>query len=760
MRDFTGFRFGNIHSEDLHLVVVSSSDRYEKNLLPENKDYSIEVPGGNGSYYFGSTFGNREFKVEVAFDNIDEKTWRRISNLFATDKLQDLVFDELPYKTYRAKLKSKPEFKCLCFTDRDTKERVYKGEGTLNFICYQPFAYGFNKYVIRAADEYQLQVPTLPNYDDRFENPYEKQEQKIYNTDTKDHYNVNKNMNIPWKGGYPTIEQVRAGELYFNSPEGKKIIDIRDYFRNVPEWAPSSKLLVTPTLDYDQDLIFLPQYSKTDYINMDIGTNRENFLMGSRLLVYNPGDLPVNFELKFDNNDRTFWNSRGSHFQVRRMNVQRMPISMAVDLTGLKPQNPEEEKAYKYGNKYFKTLVEPVVSEELELIEPLYEDLENKHPKNTFIVEPIPKEKLGHYIRMFYWQSSLLKSVDEWGKEQSILDFEEGIRIADRYEELFNLCIDDFEKYELYWKTLKEAILYTYKDSIVFENEDGEFDEQKFNNFVYNYIHTPPEFIRKDSELFYDQFNFNKTIFPQWYTDDYLEIKTDDIEKPTLFLDSEKKMLYNIINPEYTKNDKATYKNFYSYKPTKNIYNGNIEKGHWFKLPPGWSLIEITCVMNEDEWGGKRWQDARPFDWGYGGDSNGDKKEIQVFFDKVYDLVMKKYLLSQGKITEDSTEEEILEASQFRFWYKEEIENALDNFTKEFYLNEQVQAEYGFLKLLHTYWIQQKGKILSDNTIIEGTIDEWWWYACNYLWANFPPLYWGYADILKKVEIKYTPLFY
>lgn len=760
MKDFTGFRFGNAHSKDLHLIVVSSSDRYEKNLLPENKDYSTEVPGGNGSYYFGSTFGNREFKVKVAFDNVDEKTWRRISNLFATDKLQDLVFDELPYKTYRAKLKSKPEFKYLCFTDRDTKERVYKGEGTLNFICYQPFAYGFNKYVIRAADEYQLQVPTLSNYDDRFENPYEKQEQKIYNTDTKDHYNVNKNMNIPWKGGYPTIEQVRAGELYFNSPEGKKIIDIRDYFRNVPEWAPSSKLLVTPTLDYDQDLIFLPQYSKTDYINMDIGTNRENFLMGSRLLVYNPGDLPVNFELKFDNNDRTFWNSRGNHFQVRRLNVQRMPISMAVDLTGLKTQNPEEEKAYKYGNKYFKTLVEPVISEELELIEPLYEDLENKHPKNTFIVEPIPKEKLGHYIRMFYWQSSLLKSVDEWGREQPILDFEEGIRIADRYEELFNLCIDDFEKYELYWKTLKEAILYAYRDSIAFENKDGEFDEQKFNNFVYNYIHTPPEFIRKDSELFYDQFNFNKTIFPQWYTDDYLEIKTDDIEKPTLFLDSEKKMLYNIINPEYTKNDKAKYKNFYNYKPTKNIYNGNIEKGRWFKLPPGWSLIEITCVMNEDEWGGKRWQDAQLFDWGYGGDNNRNKKEIQVFFDKVYDLVMKKYLLSQGKITEDSTEEEILEASQFRFWYKEEIENALDNFTKEFYLNEQIQAEYGFLKLLHTYWMQQKGKILSDNTIIEGNIDEWWWYACNYLWANFPPLYWGYADILKKVEIKYTPLFY
>lgn len=758
MSDFTSFRFGNVHSEDLHLVVVSSSDRYEKNLLPENKDYSTEVPGGNGSYYFGSTFGNREFGVEVAFDNVDEKTWRRISNLFATDKLQDLVFDELPYKTYRAKLKSKPEFKCLCFTDRDTKERVYKGEGTLNFICYQPFAYGFNKYVIRAADEYQLQVPTLPNYDDRFENPYEKQEQKIYNIDTKDHYNVNKNMGIPWKGGYPTIEQVRAGELYFNSPDGKKIIDVRDYFRNVPEWAPSSKLLVTPTLDYDQDLIFLPQYSKTDYINMDIGMNKENFLVGSRLLVYNPGDLPIDFELKFNNKERNFWTSRGNRFQVRRLNVQRLPIPMAVDWTGLKTQNINDENNYKYGNKYFKTKSSITTAlNEIEINEPQYNELGDKHPKHAFIVEPIPREKLGDYIRMFYWQSSLLKDADS---NEPILDFEDGIRLADRYEELYDLCIDDYEKYELYWKTLKEAILYTYKDSNVFKDENGNFNEQLFDDFIYNYIHTPPEFIRKDSELFYDQFNFNKTIMPQWFSNDYFEIKTDGIEDSTLFLDTEKRMLYNINNPEYNKNNQITYKNFYNYNPIKKIYNENIEKGHWFKLPPGWSLIEITCVADEDVWGGKRWIDSRPFDWGYGGNEQQQEKSIQALFNKIYDITIKKYLINCGKINEDGNISEIDNASNFRLWYLNNIENAKDNFSKEYYLNKQINVEYGFLKMLHSYWQQQKGKILEDGTEIKGTIDEWWWYACNYIWANFPPLYWGYADILNNIEIKYTPLFY
>ena len=758
MRDFTNFRFGNVHSEDLHLVVVSSSDRYEKNLLPENKDYSTEVPGGNGSYYFGSTFGNREFGVEVAFDNVDEKTWRRISNLFATDKLQDLVFDELPYKTYRAKLKSKPEFKCLCFTDRDTKERVYKGEGTLNFICYQPFAYGFNKYVIRAADEYQLQVPTLPNYDDRFENPYEKQEQKIYNIDTKDHYNVNKNMGIPWKGGYPTIEQVRAGELYFNSPDGKKIIDVRDYFRNVPEWAPSSKLLVTPTLDYDQDLIFLPQYSKTDYINMDMGMNKENFLVGSRLLVYNPGDLPIDFELKFNNKERNFWTSRGNRFQVRRLNVQRLPIPMAVDWTGLKTQNINDENNYKYGNKYFKTKSSITTAlNEIEINEPQYNELGDKHPKHAFIVEPIPREKLGDYIRMFYWQSSLLKDADS---NEPILDFEDGIRLADRYKELYDLCIDDYEKYELYWKTLKEAILYTYKDSNVFKDENGNFNEQLFDDFIYNYIHTPPEFIRKDSELFYDQFNFNKTIMPQWFSNDYFEIKTDGIEDSTLFLDTEKRMLYNINNPEYNKNSQITYKNFYNYKPIKKIYNENIEKGHWFKLPPGWSLIEITCVADEDVWGGKRWMDSRPFDWGYGGNEQQQEKSIQTLFNKIYDITIKKYLINCGKINEDGNISEIDNASNFRLWYLNNIENAKDNFSKEYYLNKQINVEYGFLKMLHSYWQQQEGKILEDGTEIKGTIDEWWWYACNYIWANFPPLYWGYADILNNIEIKYTPLFY
>lgn len=760
MEDFTGLRFGNVHTKDLGLVVVSSSDRYNKNLLPDNKDYSVEVPGGDGSYYFGQTHGTREFSCDVAFDNVDEKTWRRIAQLFATNKLQDLVFDELPYKTYRAKLKSKPEFKYICFLDRDTNQRVYKGEGTLNFVCYFPYAFGFNKYIIRAADKYDLNPsPNVPDYPSLEDHPYEKKKQRIYNTDTKDFYNVKNNMKTPWKGGYPTIEQVQAGELYFNAPDGEqKIIDVRRYFRNVPHWAESSKLLVTPTLDYDQDLIYLPQYSKTTNINMDIGLTQDNALIGSRLLVYNPGDLPIDFELKLGRITRTLNTNRANHFQVRRFNVQRMPIPMAVDLTGLKTVNETENESYKYGNRYFKTHM--ITANENEDGEVKYhielQNLGDKHPEHAFIAEPIPSEKLGHFIRMFYWQSS----------KTAGLDFEEGVARADRYEELYELCIDDCERWELYWTTLKEAILDKWQDAEIFSEEDNPYANIKgfdnvpsFKDFIYDYIHNPPEFIRKDSELHYGQFDFNLTTYPQWFTEDYLEIKTEGIENETLFLDSEKRMLYNIINPEYTKGNEESYSNFYKYKPSKKIYNDNIVRGHWFKLPPGWSLIEVAPVCEINDWGGKKWSDARPFDWGYGdyinknAEHTGNITEIQDLFNYTYEQVIsKKYVSIENIQFRHMFDDLLLELSK-----KDENNNLIDKFGYELVQNRMVDLEYKFLKQLQEEWRYQ---CLTNPGIATGSVQEWWWYACNYIWEHFPPLYWAYADILNNAQIKYTPLFY
>lgn len=498
--DFEGFRFGNVHSSDLNLVVVSQGNRYDKNVLPPTSDYTANIPGGDGKYYFGQTFNTRTFSVNVAFNNVSEENFRQISQLFSSDKLEDLVFDEMPYKTFKARVSSKPDFKHLCFTDPKTGKRVYKGEGTLGFTCYFPYAFGFNKYVVRAADYYKCMLPEDIIFNSINTNPYNKRKPKTLPGLVKDHYNVRPNMNTPWKGGYPTIEQTQWGELYFKEPPSnespimpldcmseapngaKLLIDVRGYWKNIPEWQDTAKLLTTPTLDYDRDLIFMPQYNKLNFLNMETGLNNEQGLIGSRILVYNPGDVPIDFEVKLDNVRKNFRGKNGDYdFRISRYNVERLSIEEAVDYTGMTTVDKTEDDAFKYGNRYFKIL-EPDNNGGVCL-----RNLKDAHPKHCYIVEPIPREKLADYIKLFYWQSFQLGliSQEEWRT---------GIEMANHYEEMYNECITDEERYEVYWKTLKDAILYKYG---TYEYPNDEAARQQFiDDLTESYFNCPPEYIK------------------------------------------------------------------------------------------------------------------------------------------------------------------------------------------------------------------------------------------------------------------------
>lgn len=1048
MSDFTGFRFNNVHSKDLNLVVVSSSDRYEKNLLPENNDYTLAVDGVQGKYYFGSTYNEREFTIDVAFDSVDEKTFRRISQLFSTDKPSDLIFDELPYKTYRAKLKSKPEFKTICFMNRKTKQRVYKGEGTLEFICYFPYAFGFNKYVVRAADYYECLAPENIIKNSTKNNPYEVEEPKYLPGVVKDHFNRKPNVE-PWKGGFPTIQQVQWGELYFDFKESqekvhgcagyswddiawafdllgdgvvgvddaacylsvyacfstsellkdvmstifeekeytddtflqietkfndlyplhdnvkqaynfsqnykykigdilsfydgrfhnglkqkhqintitktssdkflfgesgntaikdpysdyhfedmfqpgftlyntdyvsgqtteeyneifiqkiqivqdlqvniepsftsnifsivknyflhddlgymtkdefieycrthntfftyqptitlvenpsnattttkKLLIDVRGYWDNVPKWEDTAKLLTTPTLDYEQELIFLPQYNRTQYVNMEIGSNEKQSLIGSRLLVYNPGDVPIEFELKLCNLKKRLRASEKPYsFRISRYNVDRMSIENAVDWTGLRTHYEEDEIPYKYGNRYFRILEQ--TGEKIEI--PLNDDeedgetisyndfefrtLKGSHPRHCYLVEPIPREKLGHYIKLFYWQSYKLNllSEEEW---------QDSIEIANRYDELLSNCIYEEEKQELYWTTLKTVILENYREFITpFTTTKTE----TFDDFIYNYFYSPPEYIKEKTSIEhnYGDVDFNLSILPPYIADDYLQINAEKLFDtvdltnrndtiPNLFLDTEKQMLYSVIDPEWRNAADADIQSFYNYQPSKKIQNEAIEKGHWFNIPPGWSLIDVSPIVDEDRWGGKLWEDAKAFTW-----AEKDEKKHKEFM-AIYERALREYVqrycpshilmryISEKDVKttlEDMELSELEKYAQFRRWYTQDYDEN-ENFYGEYNLNldggifsqhhiyldwvhkMNEDAEYRFLKLLSQYWIVAH---TNDNGEVTSSIDDWWWYANNYIWSNFPPLYWGFMDLLNQMEIKYTPLFY
>lgn len=188
--DFLSFQFGGKDCAELGIVRTSDGDRIEEQLHPEIKDITAEVPGMNGEYYFGSTYGNKTISVSFAFDDMTEDQLRQLRRHFAVGQIQDLIFSERPYKRYQAKIASPIELSYVCFdapvrtvgAERDgvrrittteqrdivdpetgatTTEtyyardleqvtpyeydytriqRVYKGEGKIEFVCYFPFA--------------------------------------------------------------------------------------------------------------------------------------------------------------------------------------------------------------------------------------------------------------------------------------------------------------------------------------------------------------------------------------------------------------------------------------------------------------------------------------------------------------------------------------------------------------------------------------------------------------------------------------------
>lgn len=132
MGDFTGFTFGDWHSSDPQtgniVVRVSGGDRYEEQLHPEIKDITAEVPGMDGVYYFGSNYGQKTIDIEIAFDSLTETQFRELRKAFGTKRVQELIFDERPYKKYMAKIESPVELSYVCF-DEPKKRIVGTEEG-------------------------------------------------------------------------------------------------------------------------------------------------------------------------------------------------------------------------------------------------------------------------------------------------------------------------------------------------------------------------------------------------------------------------------------------------------------------------------------------------------------------------------------------------------------------------------------------------------------------------------------------------------
>lgn len=153
--DYIGFTFGGVHSSELGLMRVSDGSRYNQDLLPPLQDKTAQVNGRDGAVYFGSQYNIRPIKVPVAFDNMTEESFNKLKRLLQDKKPKYLWFDETPYKQWLVKSANAQNFKWVCFDESHNgkEKRIYKGEGTLEFSCFNPYAESRVTFLDDEADQ-------------------------------------------------------------------------------------------------------------------------------------------------------------------------------------------------------------------------------------------------------------------------------------------------------------------------------------------------------------------------------------------------------------------------------------------------------------------------------------------------------------------------------------------------------------------------------------------------------------------------------
>lgn len=108
----------------------------KQSILPSLSPRLHSIPRRAGAWDFGTDIGVREFDIDVTIKGSSlsdlRATVRDIANWLYQDGLCTLVFSDEPTKTYYARLSG----------DTNIEQMVYNGQGTIKFVCPEPFAFG------------------------------------------------------------------------------------------------------------------------------------------------------------------------------------------------------------------------------------------------------------------------------------------------------------------------------------------------------------------------------------------------------------------------------------------------------------------------------------------------------------------------------------------------------------------------------------------------------------------------------------------
>ena len=89
--DYTGFRWNGKHTSQLGLTIVSSSSRYNLNPISSITNNTVDGPGGDGQYFFNSTYGPKKWTINFFFDNLDDYQWRDLCFIKVLDRRIQII---------------------------------------------------------------------------------------------------------------------------------------------------------------------------------------------------------------------------------------------------------------------------------------------------------------------------------------------------------------------------------------------------------------------------------------------------------------------------------------------------------------------------------------------------------------------------------------------------------------------------------------------------------------------------------------------
>ena len=147
-RDFIDFEFNGHWASEFNLLAVSNSDRYSNSFYGTVNANTADMVGKYGIYKWKTQIGEKRFSINIAYDNVDLNTLRKIKEWLNPFVIGKLVFKEEPYKYYWVSLAEDPEISFLPFLTEETvvdgrrlKKGVYKGEFVINFVCFDNYGY-------------------------------------------------------------------------------------------------------------------------------------------------------------------------------------------------------------------------------------------------------------------------------------------------------------------------------------------------------------------------------------------------------------------------------------------------------------------------------------------------------------------------------------------------------------------------------------------------------------------------------------------